>query len=275
MNNAAKITVMLMAGLFAMALAGPASNLAFGDDHGPPDHHEVRGRQDHREQGRHEDRRDFREHGPQERREFDRRFDNRHFDDHHFDERRFDRDHYFPQRGVVVRVLPGGYHPYYYGGRRFFFAGGAWYAPGPDGFIVTAPPRGLRVSILPPFYTTVSFGGVPYYYADDVYYRWQPGLNAYEVVAPPPGADQAGAPPAEAPPPPAPPQQLYIYPKNGQSEAQQAQDRYECHTWAKGQTGFDPTQPDGGVSFDENGPKRSQYHRAMVACLSARGYSVR
>lgn len=35
---------------------------------------------------------------------------------------------------------------------------------------------------------------------------------------------------------------LYIYPKNGQSEKQQKRDRYECHVWAADQTGFDPSK---------------------------------
>lgn len=35
-----------------------------------------------------------------------------------------------------------------------------------------------------------------------------------------------------------------IYPARGQSERQQDQDRYECHAWARGQSGgYDPTQP--------------------------------
>ena len=33
---------------------------------------------------------------------------------------------------------------------------------------------------------------------------------------------------------------LYIYPTQGQSTDQQGKDRYECQTWAKQQTGFDP-----------------------------------
>jgi hypothetical protein len=36
--------------------------------------------------------------------------------------------------------------------------------------------------------------------------------------------------------------QPVIYPAKGQSAKQQDQDRYECHTWARGQSGFDPTQ---------------------------------
>jgi len=33
-----------------------------------------------------------------------------------------------------------------------------------------------------------------------------------------------------------------IYPAKGQTPKQQDQDRYECHGWARGQSGFDPTQ---------------------------------
>lgn len=35
-------------------------------------------------------------------------------------------------------------------------------------------------------------------------------------------------------------QQIFIYPTEGQSPDQQNRDRYECHTWAVQQTGFDP-----------------------------------
>ncbi len=33
-----------------------------------------------------------------------------------------------------------------------------------------------------------------------------------------------------------------IYPAKGQSQKTQEKDKYECYTWAKGQTGFDPMQ---------------------------------
>jgi hypothetical protein len=191
---------------------------------------------------------------------------------HEFFDNRYNHGRYYPPRGVVVRELPPGYRSYYYRGRPFFFAGGAWYAPGPGGFIVAGPPHGLVVSVLPPFYTTVWLGGVPYYYADDVYYRWDPGLGAYQVVAPPPAADDPGPPPP--PPPQAQQSELFIYPKNGQSQDQQAQDRYECHSWSTQQTGFDPTQPGGGVAPDQSDARRAEYRRAMTACLDARGYSV-
>lgn len=36
-------------------------------------------------------------------------------------------------------------------------------------------------------------------------------------------------------------QNLMIYPAQGQSPDQQSRDRYECHTWAVQQSGFDPS----------------------------------
>jgi hypothetical protein len=190
-----------------------------------------------------------------------------------FFDNRYNHGRYYPPRGFVAHDLPGGYRAFYYGGHPYFFAGGVWYVNGPGGFIVAAPPRGLVVSVLPPFYTTVWLGGVPYYYADDVYYRWDAGVDAYQVVDPPADADAPGTPPPQ-PPAQNDASQLYIYPKTGQTPSQQAQDRYECHSWAAGQTGFDPTQAGGGVAPDQNGTRREQYRRAMTACLEARGYSV-
>ncbi|MGH9523037.1 MAG: DUF6515 family protein, partial [Terriglobales bacterium] len=148
-----------------------------------------------------------------------------------------------------------------------------WYAPGPGGFIVTRPPFGLFVNVLPPFYTTVWFAGAPYYYADDVYYQWRPDMNGYVVAAPPPDADQPGAAPAPAAAPAG--EDFYVYPRNGQTADQEAADRYECHTWSKSQTGFDPTQSGGGVPPDQLANGRQQYQRAITACLEARGYSVK
>jgi hypothetical protein len=41
---------------------------------------------------------------------------------------------------------------------------------------------------------------------------------------------------------PAPVQQLYFYPKAGQTNERQSRDHYECYNWAMNQTGFDPSQ---------------------------------
>jgi len=40
---------------------------------------------------------------------------------------------------------------------------------------------------------------------------------------------------------PAAAQELFIFPQQGQDQAQQDQDRGACHVWAVNQTGFDPT----------------------------------
>ena len=37
-------------------------------------------------------------------------------------------------------------------------------------------------------------------------------------------------------------QELIVYPAKGQSNEQMEKDKFECYSWAKGQTGFDPMQ---------------------------------
>jgi hypothetical protein len=37
--------------------------------------------------------------------------------------------------------------------------------------------------------------------------------------------------------------QPLVYPAKGQSAQQQDRDRYECHEWARAQSGYDPSQP--------------------------------
>lgn len=43
----------------------------------------------------------------------------------------------------------------------------------------------------------------------------------------------------------------------------------------RGQAGFDPTQPPGGMSQKQRVQKRSDYERAMGSCLDGRGYTVK
>ncbi len=128
-------------------------------------------------------------------------------------------------------------------------------------------PLGLFVPFLPPFYTTVWFGGLPYYYANDTYYLWDADQQGYVVTEPPQDPAVASTQPPNS-------EQLYIYAKNGQTEDQQSRDRYECHIWARQQTGFDPTQVLGGVDASQVDSKREQYRRAEQSCLEPRGYTV-
>ncbi len=61
-------------------------------------------------------------------------------------------------------------------------------------------------------------------------------------------------------------EQLYVYPRTGQTQEVQHEDRATCQRWAVGQTGYDP----------QHLPAQyPNYRRAMEACLDARGYSVR
>jgi hypothetical protein len=180
---------------------------------------------------------------------------------------RYNHGHYYPERGAAFRALPhGGYRVPYRGG-DYFFHGGAWYRPWGPRFLVVAPPIGIGIGFLPPFYSTVWFGGVPYYYADGTYYLWRPERREYVVTEPPPDAAPATTAPPTSP-------ELYAYPKNGQNQEQQATDRYECHRWASDQSGFDPTQPLGGVSSADADTRRADYQRAQRTCLEGRGYSV-
>jgi Glycine zipper 2TM domain len=63
------------------------------------------------------------------------------------------------------------------------------------------------------------------------------GLSALLVAceAPPPRRTVVVAQPVPAP--------IMVYPAQGQSAEQLERDRYECHTWAVQQTGFDPSRP--------------------------------
>jgi len=171
----------------------------------------------------------------------------------------------------VVRDMPRGQHYYAHGGDHYYFHNGFWYRPYGVNFIAVGPPFGLQVDYLPWGYRTVVVSGVTYFVLNDVWYQ-QAGPGGYVVVAPPPDA------PVVATAPVIPSQQgggeMYIYPSHGQDEALQAKDRYECHSWASSQTGFDPTRPMGGVPADSSMQKRADYQRAMTACLVGRGYTV-
>ena len=189
---------------------------------------------------------------------------------------RFGHNHYYPARGYAFHDLPR--DRIVVGGGRYFYSGGVWYAPRPGfGFVVVGAPFGLFVPVLPPYYTTVYYGGVPYYYANDAYYQWVPEQNQYEVVQPPGDESAAQVQPGPAVQAAATTvtDDVFIYPKNGQSDQQQATDKYECHKWANQQSGFDPTQSGGGVPPEQNASAHAAYSRAMTACLEGRGYSVK
>jgi hypothetical protein len=151
---------------------------------------------------------------------------------------RYYYDRYYQPRGYVVHQLPRHHHVAHYGHDRYYYGGGVWYRPYGPYYTVIGPPVGIAVSFLPNFYTTLWFGGVPYYYANSTYYVRRSDGPGY-VVTEPPGGDPERNEPATT----AAGEDFFMYPREGQSEDDQARDRYECHRWAVSQTCFDPASP--------------------------------
>ncbi|MFT3663607.1 hypothetical protein [Piscinibacter sp.] len=116
---------------------------------------------------------------------------------------------------------------------------------------------GVSIGIGVPLYVGPGYYGG---YYGGYYSPWYGpyGYPAPLVVAPPAAA--YAEPPAPPPPPKGPPDPIF-YPSRQQSAAQLEADRQECNRWAT-------TQPaamaDAGV-----------FHRATLACMEGRGYSVR
>jgi hypothetical protein len=196
----------------------------------------------------------------------------------------------------------GGYRGGYYGGFRggYGFRGYGWgWAPGWGWWWGGwGWPLGVYLSVLPWYYSTYYWDGIPYYYANGGYYIWNGTEGEYEQVQPPPevaeqgagGAPSASGPPTGTPSAGAPPmsEELYAYPKNGQSTEQQATDKSQCRAWASGQVAGAPPPPSGARNAAPGAPgaegtpgaapadvaQRQNYLRAEAACLEARGYSV-
>ncbi len=159
---------------------------------------------------------------------------------------RGDPDH--DRHGWVGTYWGGGYWGNAWWPAAYYGLGFSWFLP-----------------VLPGVYATYWYGGIPYYYANDVYYTWDPGYDGYVATDPPPvagddngagaGVGAANAPDASG--------QVFMYPQNGQSDEQQAQDRHACEQWAASETASEPA----AQGYDD-------YRRAMMACAEGRGYSV-
>ncbi len=187
----------------------------------------------------------------------------------HFDAR-FAHDRYYYNRGYSAPHRPPGGLGGLWGphGGRYWFHGGNWYRWSGSAWVVWRAPLGVFLPFLPPYFTTIWWYGMPYYYANDTYYIWDDSTERYQVVEPPAGIDKTATTQAPAS------DQLFAYPKNGQSAAQQKTDRNECDHWAAEQSGFDPSAADGGVPADPVTVKRNDYLRAEATCLEGRGYTV-
>jgi hypothetical protein len=170
------------------------------------------------------------------------------------------RDHR-PRPPRVVERLPSGHRDYYWNGNRYYAYGGHWYRPYGSSFVTVGVPFGLFVPVLPGLYTSFWFGSTRYFYADNTYYVYEPARRGYVVTRSPYGDDEEYDDQGSG-------DDLYIYPARGQSEQQQADDRYQCHRWAAQESHYDP------LDDDYNTDLRKDYQRAMTACLTGRGYTV-
>ena len=91
-------------------------------------------------------------------------------------------DHFYPDRGSILRDAPQGAIVVTYAGLSYRFHDGVWLEPRGPAFMVVAPPIGLIVPTLPTFATVLAHGGEIYLYCNDVYYQPRPDLNGYEVI---------------------------------------------------------------------------------------------
>ena len=146
--------------------------------------------------------------------------------------------------------------------RGFGRHGGHW---GPRGWWVPWAVVGGAAVLTAPYYYGRYYAPYydPYYVPPPVVIQEQPPVYVQPAPVAPPATAQGDQ------------NKLFIYPRQGQNEKQQATDRYECHRWAVGQVGYDPTKPSESLTEAQQMQKRADYQRAMGACLDGRGYTMR
>lgn len=140
------------------------------------------------------------------------------------------------QGGVAVSVGGGWRGGHWHGGHRW------------------GPRVGIGIGFAAPLYYGPYYGGAYYgspYYASPYY-------GSGTLLVAPPVVYESG--PVPAAPPMTQPEPIF-YPRSGQSAAQTEIDRRECNRWAIGQQG---AMADATV-----------FHRATLACMEGKGYTVR
>ena len=179
--------------------------------------------------------------------------------------------HHYHAPGYKIYTLPANYVRVVVGGYPYYYFEGVYYKPYSSGYVVVSAPIGALVAALPIGFIAFNLAPYTYYYVNDTYYLWDEPRDGYVVVDKPPGSEKIIAQETQ--------DRLIVYPNKGQSEEQQAKDRYECHRWAVKETGFDPTQQDiaDGPTYETVSLRggRDDYQRAMGACLEGRNYTVK
>ena len=170
-----------------------------------------------------------------------------------------------PTVGSKTKILPKSQQAIRFNRDNYHYNNGTFYRPQPNGnYLVVRPPVGIHVNHIPSGHISFHIGLTRYFYTNNAYYRWDPVRTVYIVVEKPVGAytavieanEYVGS-------------EIFAYPNNGQSQAKQDSDRYECYLWAVEQTGFDP------ATLDQDSDNASYYRRAVTACLVSREYTVR
>jgi len=181
---------------------------------------------------------------------------------------RFGHGHSYYDHGYAPHASPHGAYTVHHGGEHLSYDRSHWYRRNHGRSIIIGAPFGAFVPFLPWYYSTIWWNDLPYYYANDTYYTWNADQDQYQVVEPPAGIESAEAniPPAIG--------DLFVYPKNGQTEDQRTHDEADCHSSAVKEIGFDPTVSDDGLPPASASERRALYRRALGACLESRGYSV-
>lgn len=170
---------------------------------------------------------------------------------------------HFHRIGYRLNVLPRAHTRILIGGFPYFYFSGIFYRPYGSRYIVVSAPIGAFIEMLPVGFIAFTIGLSTYYYVNDTYYLWDEDREAYLVVTKPAGAEEAMEKATIG--------RLMVYPNKGQSEEQQAKDRYECHRWAVTESGIDPSLEEQEFDTKDN----NLYRRAIAACLEGRDYTVK
>ena len=124
---------------------------------------------------------------------------------------------------------------------------------------LASAPAEARVVVHPHVHVGLGFGA-PYYYPFGWYDPWfYPSPFWYEPLPRRSNDQDQNA-----------VENLFVYPANGQSEEQTAQDRTECKSWASTQTNFDPST----AKKRDKEKHMADYNRAFTACMEGRNYTV-
>lgn len=183
--------------------------------------------------------------------------------------RSYPRVHYGHRHsyGHRIQTLPYGFISFSIGGLIYYYASGNYYRGYGGYYEVVTPPMGALITVPPPGYKVIYIDSNQYYFASGVYYIWDDIRRGYRVVPPPEVIHESRE---EFPKTLESSLDIFAYPNTGQSKNEQANDRYDCHLWAVGETDFDPS-----LEQSSSGLELSEYKRAITACLEARDYTVK